>query len=111
MWYQMLKKVRGLDIWNVRKGHNREAEWLRIIKKELGNDKHFQERVVISAEKIMKQRRKMPNWKPPGKVGVQGYWIKNLSKLHERTDVWMNKILMGDDSLPAWVTHGHTVLS
>ena len=45
----------------------REAKWLNYIKIELRNDKHFQERVVISVEKITKQCRKMPNWKAPGK--------------------------------------------
>ena len=49
------------DIWSVGKGHNREAEWLKDIKNELGNDKHLQERVVISVEKVTKQWRKMPN--------------------------------------------------
>ena len=52
----------------------------------------------------------MPNWKSPGKDGVQGYWIKNLSNLHEQIVGQANKILMGDDSLPAWMTHGRTVL-
>ena len=54
---------------------------------ELGNDKHFLERVVISIEKKMKQCRKMPNWKAPEKDGVQGYWIKNLLNLHERISI------------------------
>ena len=45
------KKFWG-DIWSVGKGHNREAEWLKDIKIELGNDKHLQERVVISVEKV-----------------------------------------------------------
>ena len=63
-----------------------------------------QERVVISVEKVTKQCRKMPNWKTPGKDGVQGYWIKNLSNLPERIAVQTNKILMEDDSLPAWMT-------
>ena len=63
-----------------------------------------QERVVISVEKVTKQCRKMPNWKAPGKDGVQGYWIKNLSNLPERIAVQTNKILMEDDSLPAWMT-------
>ena len=90
--------------------HNGEAEWLKDIKTELGNNKHFQERVVISVEKVTKQCRKMPNWKAPGKDGVQGYWIKNLSNLYERIAVQTNKILMGDDGLPARMTHGRTVL-
>ena len=43
------------DIWSVAKGHKREAEWLKDIKIELGNDKQLQERVVISVEKVTKQ--------------------------------------------------------
>ena len=52
----------------------------------------------------------MPNWKTLQKDEVQDYWIKNLCSLHERVAVQINKILMGDDSLPAWMTHGRTVL-
>ena len=74
------------------------------------NEEHLQESVVISVEKARKQCRKMPNWKAPGKDGIQGYWIKNLSNLHERIAIQMNKILMGKDSPPAWMTHGRTVL-
>ena len=46
----------------------------------------------------------MPNWKAPGKDGVQGYWIKNLSNFHEQIATQMNKISMGEDSPPAWMT-------
>ena len=48
--------------------------------------------------------------KAPGRDGVQGYWIKNLSSLHERVSSQMNRILMGEDDLPEWMTHGHKVL-
>ena len=66
--------------------------------------------MVISVEMVIKQCRKMPSWKAPGKYGVQGYWIKNLSNLHERIAIQMNKILMGEDSPPAWMTYGRTVV-
>ena len=89
------------DIWSVEKGHNREEEWLKDLKNELEDEEHLQESVVISVEKVMKQCRKMPNWKARGKDGVQGYWIKNLSNLHERIAIQMNKISMGEDSPPA----------
>ena len=84
------------DIWSAKKGHNQEAEWLKDLKNELENEEHLQESVVISVEKVMKQCRKMPNWKAPGKDDVQGYWIKNHSNLHERIAIQMNKILMGE---------------
>ena len=37
------------DIWGVRKEHNREAEWLKDLKRERLNDDRPQERVSISA--------------------------------------------------------------
>ena len=98
------------DIWSVENRHNREAERQKDVKNELGNDKHLQERVVIRFEKVTKQCRKMPNSKAAGRDDIHGYWIKNLSNLHERIAVQKNKILMGDDSLPKWMTHGCTVL-
>ena len=52
----------------------------------------------------------MPNWKAPELDGVQGYWIKNLTNLHQRIAGPMNSILMGEESLPEWMTHGRTVL-
>ena len=97
------------DIWGVRKEHNREAEWLKDLKRGSVNDERPQERVSISVEKIREQRRKIPNWKAPGRGGVQGYWIKNLSSLHKRVSSQMNRILMGEDDLPEWNTHGYTV--
>ena len=52
----------------------------------------------------------MPDWKAPAKDGIHGYWIKNLSNIHEQIAVQINKIFMGDDSLLAWIKHGCTVL-
>ena len=52
----------------------------------------------------------MPNWKASGLDGVQGYWIKNLTNLHQRIAGQMNSILMGEESLPEWMTHGRTML-
>ena len=36
--------------------------------------------------------------------------MKNLSSLHECVSSQMNSILMGEDDLPEWMTHGRTVL-
>ena len=36
----------------------------------------------------------MPNWKAPGKDGVQGYCLKNFTSLHSRIAVQLNHILM-----------------
>ena len=57
-------------IWSVVEEHNQAAERLKTFTNELENDKHLQERVVRSAEKVTKQCRNLPNWKVPGKVGT-----------------------------------------
>ena len=45
----------GRDIWGVRKEHNREAEWLKDLKRERERvNERLQERVSTSAEKIRK---------------------------------------------------------
>ena len=96
--------------WGVRKDHKREAAWLKDLKRERVNVERPQERVSISVEKIRKRCRKIPNWKDPGTGGVQGYWIKNLNNLHERVSSQMNTILMREDDLSEWMTHGRTML-
>ena len=84
--------------------------WKIWWERERVNDERSQERVSISVEKIRKQCRKIPNWKAPGRKSVQGYWIKNLSSLHQRVSSQMNRILMGEDDLSEWMTHDRTVL-
>ena len=54
--------------------------------------------------------RKMPHWKAPGKDGVQGYWLKNLTSLHPCIAVELNHILPGERPLPDSMTFGKTVL-
>lgn len=97
------------EIWTVEKEHNKGAEWLSELKKEI-NGEHIQEGLILSVEKVRKQARKMPNWKAPGNDGVQGYWIKNFTNLHERISEQLNDILSGNTNLPEWLTHGRTVL-
>ena len=84
--------------------------WKIWWERERVNDERSQERVSISVEKIRKQCRKIPNWKAPGRNSVQGYWIKNLSSLHQQVSSQMNRILMGEDDLSEWMTHDRTVL-
>ena len=35
----------------------------------------------------MRVMRKMPNWKAPGPDNAQGYWLKNLTPLHDKLEV------------------------
>ena len=95
-------------IWSVKKEHNKKADWLSDLKKEMVNLE--QQNVVINEEKVKKQCRKMPNWKAPGHDGVQGFWIKRLNKIHGRIAAQLNEILEGTKEIPVWMTYGRTVL-
>ena len=52
----------------------------------------------------------MPNWKAPGKDGVEGYWLKNLTSFHSHIAVQINQILDGERPLPDWMTFGKTTV-
>ena len=98
------------EIWSIEKKHSKTANWLKQLKEEMSNEYHPQEGLVISVDKIKKQCWKVPNWKAPGRDKVQGFWIKSMTNLHERIAEQLNKILIGENELPAWITYGHTIL-
>ena len=50
----------------------------------------------------------MMSWKSPGKDKIQGYWIKNLSSLHERL-VWQLQSVV-EGNIPKWISQGWTSL-
>ena len=66
--------------------------------------------VEITTEMVKNQCRKIPNWKTPGRDGIQGYWIKNLTSVHERIAAQLNEIACGVSRLPEWMMYGRTVL-
>ena len=49
---------------------------------------------------ITQKTRKIPNWKCPGQDGVQGYWLKNLSALHERIATQMDDRINNGMDIP-----------
>ena len=67
--YQMLKSI---NFWggvsSFEKEHSKTANWLKELKEETGSKHHVQEEWVITVDKIIKQCRKMPNCKSPGKT-------------------------------------------
>ena len=98
------------DIWRVEKEHNRSAEWLKELKKEIDcKMKRTQDTVRIDTEKVRKQSRKLPNRKASGPDGVQGYWLKHFTVHHETIVSQLDVMLMEEEVLE-WMAHGRTVL-
>ena len=53
---------------------------------------------------MLKQKlKKVPNWKGPGPDGVQGYWLKNFTCLHERITFQLDEFLQ-QGNVPDWMT-------
>ena len=49
----------------------------------------------------------MTNWKLPGPNLAQGFWLKNVSSLHERVRLQLKECLDGG-FVPSWLTRGKT---
>ena len=96
------------EIWDNPVEHNHDAEWLREIETE-SKGVNKQDDVKITAQDVRKQTGKIPNWKAAGPDGVQGYWLKNFSSLHDRIACQLNAVVESGD-VPAWMTYGRTVL-
>ena len=56
--------------------------------------------INITTEMIKEQVRKILNWKSPGPDGVQGYWLKKLTALHERIAKQMDNIISNRENIP-----------
>ena len=85
-------------IWSERKERHKDAEWLKDVKKELEQDED-QDMIDITKDKTMRVMRKMPNWKAPGPDNVQGYWLKNLTPLHDKLVVYLQDCLYSGGGL------------
>ena len=88
--------------------HNENAEWLKELKKERVEAR--QEDIVITTEMVTARSKKIPNWKAPGPDGVQGYWIKKLTALHEQKADHMNDLINNRVIILVWMTTGRTLL-
>ena len=64
----------------------------------------------MTMEMMKGKVRNLPNWKAPGPDGVQGYWLKNLTTLHDRIVKQVNDMINKSKHIPAWLTKGKTVL-
>ena len=52
--------------------------------------------------------KKLPNEKAPGPYGVQGFWLKNFTRLHINIVWHLNACL--EEETPRWMTKGRTIL-
>ena len=68
-----------------------------------------QEKIDITTGSLKKILGRMPNWKSPGPDLVQGFWLKNISSLHESVRLQL-KECFDSGFVPSWLTRGRTSL-
>ena len=95
------------NIWGNEGKHNQDAVWIKNIKEET-QDIPKQENLSITPAMVRKALKKMKNWRAAGADGVQGFWLKNLTSLHEKLAEQLQIVLNGD--IPNWMTTGRTSL-
>ena len=96
------------SIWSNPKEHNKDAEWLSNVKRELEVTEK-QKNIIITTDDMKKFLKRTSNWKAPGPDGVQGFWLKNFTSLHDRIIIELNNLLQQGE-VPLWMTKGRTVL-
>ena len=57
-------------IWSTEKEHNREPEWLQVLRRK--QNKVNMRELVITVEMVKKQSGRISNWKTSGRNSVQG---------------------------------------
>ena len=96
-------------IWEKDVKHNDEAEWIKEVNSEVERMSNKQNDLTITTAFLRKQSKELSNWKSLGPDGVQGYWIKHLTTLHERLATLFNDCL-SSGNVPNWLTKGKTIL-
>ena len=92
-------KIFWIDIWGQEVEHRKVATLLREIKKDM-NGKKKQAQVQISQEKLKKTLNNIPYRKAPEPDGVQEFWLKNFTSLHNNLVWHLNACLEG--KTPQW---------
>ena len=87
------------DIWDNKRQHNKRAELLE----ELRNNKPsvLLNDIEITTRMVKQQVKMIPNWKAPGPDGVQRFWIKKLTSLHERITSQLNDVITNEKEIPS----------
>ena len=97
------------EVWDKLVQYKEDGEWLVKVEKELEVVK-IQNKVVIAKEDVIKQVRKMPNWKSPGLDYIQGFWLERFSSLHQTIADIVNNELQSA-SIFDWMVESCTVLT
>ena len=100
------KKFLG-NIWSQSANYKKDAKWLEDLRSDVNVKK--QEKIDITTGSLKKILGGLPNWKPPCRDLVHGFWLKNFSSSHERVRLQLKESL-DSGFVPSWLNRGRTSL-
>ena len=96
------------QIWEEPVEHNSDAEWIPAVREELAKADE-QPQFVINNILVKNRVKKMANWSSPGIDGLNAYWLKHFTTLHDCIASQLMTCLT-TPSIPEWMTTGRTYL-
>ena len=97
-------------IYEDKKEHNSEAEWIKKEKERMADVKEPQWE-EITEDTIRSNCKRLANWKAPGIDQVQNFWIKHLKSLHTPLAQHLDSLVKNPSLTPKWMTKGKTSLA
>ncbi|XP_064074799.1 uncharacterized protein LOC135194103 [Vanessa tameamea] len=95
------------DLWEKSECHNERASWIKEEERKWDGIEEM-EFLDLTKEDIEKVTRKMKNWKAAGPDGIQNFWLKKLSFLHEKLAKKCTELIKGEAQLPDFLAKGIT---
>ena len=95
-------------IWSRDVRHNRDASWIREVKKHVENVGK-QSDIEVTLSSLQLQLSRVPKWKMCGPDKVHGYLLKGFTKLHPLIAAQLYECISICET-PMWMTRGRACL-
>ena len=90
---------------------NLDGSWLTQLKEKFNKENILDGAIpAITSEVFAVAIHKLRNWASPGPDGIQGFWWKRFSSVHDFLCSDFHKLLVGDMAIPHWFPIGRTLL-
>lgn len=96
------------NMWGESVGH-KKAKWQRNEKQRMSRLKTMLN-WKINEEEVKTALSRSLNWKAPGPDGLQNFWLKKFTGIHNHLAKCYNGILENPESMPPFLTEGITYL-
>lgn len=95
------------NTWSQKIGTINDTDWIQT---EIENHNQQMNNINITVEDLKNVLSKLPNWKAPGKDGLQNFWYKRFTSSHTYLAHKIHQIVHDPTLMPDFLTNGVTYL-